>query len=271
MDYHVSNSPAKDFSFLKKDNYTGEYTLLSLSNLFKNAYDKQNDAGGGLFIENFTISNAQSVNSVIPNDLKKPRLSFEFGEIGDVKEIKFFNPSGSSYQNKVKTSLVHSHNFNTKQFIINCVDGNIENVKTVFTENYVKPMKGKNDSPAPNLIVNNTQKTNQNYDNKFLLYANHSDSLQLALGRNRILKNAFLQNLGIELVVEGSMHRKTGRFISIDRNGTYVDNDFDDKFLGIYLIVNVEHVFVNDEQYLNKIIAIKTYQFKDLKNSEDLI
>mgnify|MGYP003346996476 CR=1 FL=1 len=40
-DLHVSNSPGKDFSFLKKDDYTGEYTLESASSIFSKAFDSK--------------------------------------------------------------------------------------------------------------------------------------------------------------------------------------------------------------------------------------
>ena len=53
-----------------------------------------------------------------------------------------------------------------------------------------------------------------------------------------------------------------GRFISVDRKGSYVDNDFDNKFLGIYFILSVDHQFI-DNEYYNKIVAVKTYHFND--------
>lgn len=267
---HVSSDVAHDFSFLKKDNYTGEYSLESASSIFSKAYNKSTDSGGDYFIENFTVAGGQSNSNIFVNDVKKPLKALEFGETGDILEIKFLNPSGGLYQNKIKTTIVHSYSFLAKQFILNCEDGNIEAVKDTFTELYVNPMKGKNNSPAPNLILTNTQKTNQNYDNQFLVYTNHSDYIQMAVGRNKILKNALIQNIGVEITVQGALLRKSGCFISIDRQGSYIDNDFDDKFLGIYFVLNVDHTFVNDEEYLNKIIAVKTYQFKDLKTNENI-
>ena len=267
---HVSNSDAKDFSVLDKDPFTGEYTLESMSTIFSKAFNKDNDSGGAYFIENLTITGGQSNNNVVVNDAKKPLKALEFGEISDVFEIKFFNAPGEIYQDRIQTMLIHSYDFLNKHFHINCKDGNVENVKKDFTSFYVNPMKGKNNSPAPNLIINNSQKKNLNYDNDFIVYDNHTDFLKLSIGRNKILKNALMLNLGVEIMVQGSLSRRSGRFISVDRTGNYIDNDFDNKFLGIYLIINVEHFFTNDDQYMNKIIAVKTYQFKDLKSNENV-
>lgn len=259
---HVTNDPAKDFSFLKKDDFTGEYTLKSASYYFSKAFDKASDSGGELFVENLTIAGSQDESNVVENDIKKPLVALEFGETGDVIDVKFFNTPGTVYQEKVKTMLVHSYDFENKLFSVNGVDGDIENVKKTFSEFYVNPMKGKDNRPSPNLIVNNTQRTNQNFDNTFLIYGEDNNFLKLAVGRNEVLKNALKLNLGVEIIVQGGLQRMSGRFISVDRKGSYVDNDFDSKFLGIYFIISVDHQFIDNEFY-NKIVAVKTYHFND--------
>ena len=111
--------------------------------------------------------------------------------------------------------MVHGYNFEDKLFSINCADGNIENVKKDFTLLYVNPMKGKDGRPSPNLIINNTQKTNQNFDNKFLIYGEDNDFLKLSVGRNQTLKNALRLNLGVEITVQGGLQRQAGKFIII--------------------------------------------------------
>ena len=269
-DLHVSNDPGKDFSFLQKDHYTGEYTLQSASKLFSQAFNKTSDSGGINFIENLSIAGSQDISNVIENDIKKPLRALEFGETSDVIDVKFFNTPGTVYQENIKSVLVHSYNFEDKLFSINCADGNIENVKKDFTLLYVNPMKGKDGRPSPNLIINNTQKTNQNFDNKFLIYGEDNDFLKLSVGRNQTLKNALRLNLGVEITVQGGLQRQAGKFISIDRKGNYIDNDFDNKFLGIYFILSVEHTFINDDQYINKIVAVKTYHFNDPKINENI-
>jgi len=270
FNFHVSNDSGKDFSFLQKDHFTGEYTLQSASKLFSQAFNKTSDSGGQYFIENLSIAGTQDVSNVVENDIKKPLRALEFGETGDIIDVKFFNTPGTVYQEKIKTMLVHSYHFENKSFNINCEDGNIENVKKDFSSLYVNPMKGKDGRPSPNLIVNNTQKTNLNFDNTFLIYEEDSDFLKLSVGRNEILKNALKLNLGVEITVQGGLQRQAGKFISVDRKGNYIDNDFDNKFLGIYFILSVEHTFIKDNQYYNKIVAVKTYHYNDPKINENI-
>jgi hypothetical protein len=131
-------------------------------------------------------------------------------------------------------------------------------------------MKGKDNRPSPNFIINETQKNIQNFDNVFLPYEEDNDFLRLSLGRNRVLKNALKLNLGVEVLVQGGLQRGAGKFISIDRKGTYIDNDFDNKFLGIYFILSVDHFFVNEDQFYNKILAVKTYHYVDPKINENI-
>ena len=64
----------------------------------------------------------------------------------------------------------------------------------------------------------------------------------------------------------GSTHRQAGNFISIDRDGAMIASKFDDKLLGIYIIVKVSHTF-NDGEYFNNLHCIKTYNFNKLENT----
>ena len=272
--YHVSNSTGKDFSFLQKDNYTGEYYLESASSIFSKAFDKKNDAGGEYFIENLTITGTQNQfnSNVTENDTKKPLYALEFGETSDIIDVKFFNTPGDAYQENVKSVFVHSYNFEDKAFDIDQTTGNIENVKEDFTKYFVTPLKGKNNgNPSPNFIINNTHKTNQSFENAFLVYSNsQNDYLKQAVGKNAVLKNALKLNLGVEITVQGGIQRKSGLFLSVDRRGSYVDNDFDNKFLGIYLILQVTHNFTGNNDFTTKIMAVKTYHFTDPHINENI-
>jgi len=268
--FHVSQSSGTDFSCLLKDYFTGEYTLESASSVFNKAYDKRTDSGSSYFIENLTIAGTQSPQAnVLQNKLKKPLQALEFGESGDVISAKFFNTPGDELQDKIKTILVHKYDFELNLFTIDSINGDIQNVKTDFSNLYVNPMKGDNNAPIPHLILNNTQKTNLNYENRFLEYSEGDKNLRLAVGRNELLKRILKLNLGVELIVQGGFQRKSGRFLSVDRTGTYIDNQFDDKFLGIYFIIHVDHQFVNNNVFLNKILAVKTYHFTDPKYNEN--
>jgi len=271
LNFHVSNTSGKDFSFIGKDRFTGEYTLESASSTFSKAYNQKTDSGKDYYIENLTITGGQTTNSnIIQNDIKKPLYAIEFGETSDILEVKFFNSPGQKFQDRIKSILVHNYNFDYATFNVNAVDGDVEKVKKDFTSLYVQPMKGKNNLPAPHFILNNTQKTNQNFENHFLVYQQDNDFLKIAVGRNELLKRALQLNLGVEITVQGGMQRTSGKFISIDRTGNYIDNDFDSKFLGLYYVLSVDHQFIGNDQYINKIIALKTYSFTDPQYNENI-
>ena len=271
LDYHVSDQNSKDFSFLNKDHYTGEYTLESCSSYFKKAYDPSTQSTGKYFLENFSIGGGEDSNYVVKTEKRKPKGAVDFGESSGIINIKFYNPPGAEVQDKIKTTFVHSYNFINKSFMIDSSSGNIENIKESFTTNYVDNMKGKNNSPSPHFIITNNKKQNINYDNVFTVYNVDNDYIKFAVGKNKMLKDALLLNLGIEMVTEGALHRHAGMFISIDRVEDYIDNKFDDKFLGIYFIIEVHHYFDNDNIYRNKIFAVKTYHFSDPKINENVI
>jgi hypothetical protein len=270
LSLHVSGDSSNDFSLFKKNSYTGEFTLRSTADIFRNAYIKRGDldAGGSEFIENFNITGAQNSDNVSINDIKKPSLTLEMGDMSDVIEVNFFNVPADIYTNKVKTKIVHAYDFENKSFIMDCVDGDIEEVKRDFTSNYVNVLKGKFQKPYPSFINNILKKTNQTFDNIFSTY--HDPLVLLSQGRNKALFNALILNMGVEILVKGNLARGGGRFFSIDRRGSYIDNDFDNKFLGIYYTIDVKHVF-KDNSFYDKIIAVKTYHFTDPKINEDII
>ena len=266
---HVTGDDSSDFAIFKKDNFTGEFTLRSVSELFKNAYIKKGeiDAGGAEFLENFNITGAQDSNQVTVNNIKKPNLTLELGDMSDVIDVNFYNVPADLYTERVKTQIVHSYDFNNKKFTINAIDGDIENVKDDFAFYYVRPLKGKDQKPYPSFINNRLKSTNQIYEDSFSIYSDPISSL--SMGRNKVLFNALVLNMGVEITVKGSLSRGGGKFFSIDRRGAYIDNTFDDKFLGIYFIIDVQHMF-KDNTFFNKITAVKTYHFTDPKISEDI-
>ena len=271
LKHHVSNTSYNDFSFLKKQNGSGEYTLQSAGKMFSQAYNKSKGVAGIRLFENFTITGGESEDDpVIQGDRKKPDNVLEFGEKSEIIDYKFFNTEGSSYKDKVKTRIVHSYNFKDKLFNIDILENNVQTAREKFSENYVTNLKGKDNDPSPNFPLTQMQVSNLSFDNVFSLYGEDSE-VRKSVGINRLLKNALVLNMGVEIVVKGQVHRKSGNFFSIDRLGSYVDNDYDNKLLGIYYIAEVKHEFVNDNEYYNRLIGIKTYHYTDPKYREDIL
>lgn len=268
---HIGGSDKQDFSFLKKQNHTGEYTLQSASHLFSKAFVSSRNTGGELFIENFTITGSSKEDTnIIEVDKKSPDASLEFGEKSEILNYRFFNTPGKLYKEKIKTEAVHSYDFKNKKFNIDLIHNNAVAGKEKFSELFVAPLKGKNGKPSPNLPLTEMQKQNLTFNNVFSEYGDNPD-IRKSYGINKLLRNALVTNMGVELIVKGQTLRRSGTFFSLDRAGDYLDNTFDNKLLGIYFIAEVQHEFVNDTEYYNKVIGIKTYHYEDPKFREDMI
>lgn len=265
---HVSSSTKNDFSFLKKENYTGEYTLESAYDIFEQAYNAQSKRAGSKFLENFTITGAsREANEPINQEQKKPDGALEFGEKSDVIQFGFFNTSTDIRSEKIKSQIVHSYDFLNKQFNLDINEGNIIRAKAQFSENYVGNQKGKDNTPHPNFIINGIQRNNLSYNNVFSEYGDNP-TVRKSYGINRLLKNALITNMGVEIIIKGQLFRSSGNFFSLDRAGDYVENTFDNKLLGTYFIIDVQHIFIKDTEYYNKIIGLKTYHFANPEYTE---
>jgi len=271
LNNHVSDSTFNDFSFLKKLNNTGEYILKSAGSLFSDAYNKQTRRAGKRLFENFTITGGESeTDGVVESTKKSATGAIELGEKADILEYKFFNTSGKLFKEKVKPRIVHSYNFRNKEFNIEINEHSIKAAKEKFTANYVEGLPGSDNNPVANFPLTQMQVRNLAYEDVFSLYGEDSE-VRKAKGINRLLKNTLVVNMGLELVVKGQLSRRTGTFFSLDRKGSYIENDFDSKLLGIYFIIDVQHEFSGDKDYFNKIVALKTYHFNDPEYKENIL
>lgn len=271
-DHHVSEQAGEDFSFLKKNNFNGKYKLQSLSNLYEKNYQNENDLPGQLFYEQITISNSGEINEdPIGSDLKSPAGAPSFGEKSTAINYNFFNINSLLNIEKVNSKIVHSYNFDRKLFQFDVEKSNINNAKNTFNELYVDgKVKGKDKNPFSSFIINNNKKINLNYENVHSLYGS-DENIRLSYGINKLLKNAFLSNIGVEVYIKGQVFRKSGTFFSLERAENYVENDFDNKLLGTYLILKVEHIFNDTNNYYNKIVGVKSHFFDDPKITEDIL
>tara|TARA_R110000787_G_scaffold54452_6_gene126688 strand:+ start:466 stop:2049 length:1584 start_codon:yes stop_codon:yes gene_type:complete len=264
---HNSNLDSKDFSILKKDYFTGKYTLINAKSFFDRAYNKDKDEGGTFLIEKINISGAGNLK-VNNAGGKSPKNTPQFNEKSQALNVRFFNTSFDILNEKVNTKIVHEYDFKNKTFNIMQKESNIINAKEKFDNYYVQNMKGER-KPFPSQITTNLKKLNFNYENIYNLYGGNSN-ITLSKGLNKLLKSSIITNLGIEVQLKGQMFRRAGKFITIDRDSLDPKNKFDDRFLGTYFIINVDHTFIKDDLYINRIYAVKTYYFDNLKFNENL-
>ena len=269
LDKNVSSDTNNDFSILKKDYFTNKYTFKSLSNLFATAYN-ENDSAGENNLEKLVITGGTESQALLQSSKKTPTIIPSFGEFSEIRQIDFYNTDSILISDKAVTNALHSYNFNDKSFSVEKNKSDIVNAKKSFTDYYVKNMKGEENLPFPNLPLNEIKSTNLSFKNTFSLYG-ENENIRLGEGLNKLLKSVMVTNIAAEITVKGQLFRKTGSFVSIDREGLYVDNLFDKKFLGIYFIVDVNHEFLGDKEYVNRILALKTYIFNDPKYKEDVL
>ena len=266
---HVS-SVNYDACVLRKER-NNTWSLMGLSTYFKNAYDKTQDGAGALHIEKFFIQSiGDTVNVVLKKERTPTGLINNTGYLNSsyISSYKLHNTDADEIQRDVVTHAVHSYQLADKQFNIDLTRNNIDAIKKSFSGFYVDPMKGDNQKPSPNFYLSQTRIQNKNLKNVFSL-TDTSEDVRLNWGRNQVLQNMIYKNLTIEFEVDGISNRQAGRFISIDRTDSLPSSKHDDRLLGIWFIVNVEHMFTQST-YRDKIIAVKTYSFTKVGGNSDI-
>ena len=264
--YTDRSSQSSDGNINYIDFENGSSVINYASNAYKRAIDDLN------YIYNIHNSNLDSKDfSILKKDYftgKYTKNTPQFNEKSQALNVRFFNTSFDILNEKVNTKIVHEYDFKNKTFNIMQKESNIINAKEKFDNYYVKNMKGER-KPFPSQITTNLKKLNFNYENIYNLYGGNSN-ITLSKGLNKLLKSSIITNLGIEVQLKGQMFRRAGKFITIDRDSLDPKNKFDDRFLGTYFIINVDHTFIKDDLYINRIYAVKTYYFDNLKFNENL-
>lgn len=278
IDRHVS-SPSNnfDFSILRRERFTNNWSFKSLKKYFDNAYNKNYtnnaDAAGDLHIEKFLLGNYSDSESITKNQSRTP-ISFKnnayLPDYSYIENYKFSPPSGALVQQFLVSKSIHTYNYNEKAFEMDIFENNFDRNLKIYTENYVNSMKGAiGNNPFTSLTHNYYRDFNKNYDADFSPNF-ESKEQRLYLGRNEFLKKALFLNNTLNFTAPGLTLRQAGRFISIDRQTSLPESKFDDKLLGIYFIVNVKHIFKNS-RYKNEITCIKPYLFNNPNNNNKIL
>lgn len=85
-----------------------------------------------------------------------------------------------------------------------------------------------------------------------------------------VLHSSLFLNECLSFTVLGSTYRQANVFIGLDRESGAVDADFDEKLLGQWFTIKVDHVFTQ-EGYINNIVAIKPHSDKDIRINDDRV
>ena len=272
LDRHVS-VPANnyDYCILSIERYPKQWSLISLKECFDAAYNAANDSGGPLFLERLLIGGykdndpEQNTNNIS----RTPSNSVYISDVGTINSYSYVSAPGELTQNTVRTSVAHSYNFKNKTFYSDIGSNSFTAQQDIYQQNYVDNMLGDNGFPSSNLIGNTYRLNNLNIENIYST-SNNSKEQRFGVARNKSLTAAIYLNNTISLTLPGATYRQTGKFIAVERTDALDSSKFDDKLLGIYLIVSVTHIF-SDTTYTNEIVAVKTYNYRDLGQTESII
>ena len=218
------------------DRFSGEYSLKSYKTIFDN-YPKA-------LKEVMRFSDPTSINTGVVPIRNATENTFSWPIMSNIRSYKYSKMSGSDSNIVVNSRSINGYTSNDKQFIVKGENGNINNIKEAYKVLLNEFSEGnRNDI----LIVNSGKVSN----NKLLEH--------YTLNRESIIRDGIesvlLLNDAIDIEVIGVPNRIPGTFIEITSD-TDLEGIWEDRFLGTWLIVNVEHK-ITTESYLNKILAVK--------------
>jgi len=277
MSRHVSSKDNNyDRCILECDRYTSEFSLISLSDYFKNAVKQSSftsENSGDLYLETFKLGNySDSYNTY---NIKKvsarvPSESLFFKSFGTINNFSYDPMPGILTQKHIASQIVHSHDGDSKTFNIEFSNNSIQKVMEAYENNYVKPFKGVSQtSPYKNFVPGSLRTSQKNINNIFSIFSDNPEQ-RLNMGRNEALFDTIFLNNIVYFKVPGSTHRQAGTFIGIDRDGGTSDSDFDTKILGVYFVIEVKHIFEKNE-YINELRCVKTYNSSNVFLQENSI
>lgn len=268
MARHVSNASSNfDQCFLQLTRDTRQFKFKSLTQYFKEAYNAADDSPGNLYLETVKIGGAtQQDGQDNTAPYFTPTGGLHFDRIGTIKSFSFDNMAGMISQLKLVPTFVHSYDYENKQFQIDIARNGIAQAMKTYQQNYVNYMNSSNDEQAfPNFAPGQLRYRNKNVKNVFSTTEQNQDQ-RLAWGRNEFLYASVFTNNLISFRLIGSTHRQAGMFIGIDRDGAIPSSKFDNKLLGIYLILEAKHSFQGNKYY-NDLNCIKVYNFQQLDDT----
>lgn len=266
LKFCISTDGGPVFLRLGRTSLDKTWKLFSLSDYFNNSNLNQIER---LFIEDavvdgkpYTARSYTDVNGNIKNftsPLASRIKSYKFSQMVAADDMRITN------------APVHNYDFSTGNFSITFSNNRAIDVQTKLQEFGKKGLFNfSSNNPYKDqahvlLNINKTKQEGISLKNNFVpqkFYPKNMSQLQM-------LKDALFLNEAICFQVRGLTIRTPGKFLFIDRIGSNGElNPFDDRFLGQWLIVKVNHVF-SHSGYINEIVAVKVDSFSKIWNATD--
>lgn len=272
---HVSSDDTDNQPcILRFERYTHKWSLLPLSYYFSNAVDKSTREAGKLQLETLYLPNEVATDEEPPpgskspvSNNKSPTSNMNLSEYSSIISYIYSPMSGETNQQLLISTPIHAYSAHNRQFMFYYEDQSVESMFNYFKTNITDNLMGSSTGPFTEFFINNTKKQNYNTNT---IYSTSTDNItQLIESRNRVMEQALYNGPIINFAVKGSTHRRAGRFVAIDRNNSYSDNDFDSRLLGQYLTTRVEHN-ITQNGYTNTVIAVKPYYYSAIDFNNDI-
>jgi len=272
LDRHVSDA-AGNYSpaLLQLERYPKTYSLKSFQKLFQNAVKVDNNQfiAGPDYLETYKIagySDNKADRLPVFNIEFAPAYAPFFQAEGNLDVYSFDSVAGIYTQTEINSKIVHSYNYTGKQFDIESDRNSMEAFDKIANKNYVFPFSPQG---TKTFQLGNYRMKNMNTSNRFA--ATELDKNQrLSLGLAKNLKDYVYLNNFTTFRVQGATHRQAGKFIGITRENNKQPTLFDNKFLGIYFILSVKHIF-EDAKYVNELLCVKTYLPTDIFLNKNIL
>lgn len=256
---------AGDTPILFRDRYDKTWNLLPLSKFLSKAVNNQKEAGP-YQLEQFYIANSEANSVIIPSLPYTPqdptgKRNITLGQLSTISNYQFVNMSAVDNTNILVNTPCFANDLGKKQFNMDLADNTVESIKDYFQKNYANKFKF-NSNPTPLLTLNKTKTQSVAVNTVYSYGANKLERYTQA--RNSILESSLFLNECLTFTVNGSTFRQVNKFIGLDRANGNIDSDFDEKFLGQWLVTRVVHQFTQTG-YTNTITAVKPYASKNLR------
>ena len=260
---HVSSSQKNNTDgepcVLIRNRYSKIWNLISYSKLF--SYACQNNSMGELQSEVFKLpSTATDSLQNIPAGPKLPSgQSVTFPVNSIIKNFEIVDMAAEDNTTFMVDMPCYSNNFTNKTFNLDYTDNTITSLKKYMQENFTNVFT-YNPNSKTLITLNKVKKESRSLINAYS-YA-RTKTERFADSRNLLLRSALFLNLCISFKVPGTSYRQSNTFIGINRQSPDLDNTFDNKLLGQWLVTSVIHNFTSSE-YTNSIIAVKLHTSDD--------
>ena len=271
LDYHVSLEENNFCPSLLRKERDNSWNLIPIKKFYESAYSQNAGMGGIGLTENFIIVRPNAGDEPLPTGPARAPFSFFATNLTDASYADNFEQSdmqATAQTFGMVSHAVHNYNPSTKTFSIDIEDNNIDRSLNLFKRDFVQNNKGvQGNSPVFNAPSNLISKQNLNLVNTY--NPNPDQQARINSGRNKILLNGIFNNNTVAFRTVGNTARQAGNFVSFDRKSFANNNPYDNKLMGTYLVVKVDHLFTRGE-YFNNMVCTKTYNAEQ-SDSSDLI